>query len=1025
MKQRVLYMMCISTLLCMIGITILTGCNCDDLGNLGANRELVAAPPTITFDGREGEVQIKSVRIQAKQGDIQIDEIKMLQGQKQYSLVASSIPTLPYDLKSGESLTLKIEYKGAKGFAPTGKIRILSDASIPTIGHLDISLLAKVNQQRLSFKPEPVDFGSVERGQDRVLQVTGTNQGRAKLLIESIRKDKGSSPTFSFPDGLPSTPLTVEPGKSFTFKVKYQADTNPIDRGRILFTCKDGCAPNHSEADKRKNPYPLQLIGTLGKATIEVEPTVLDYGFIANGTEATKKFRIHNRGGATLRISKIGLKRLSSGAFRFSTLLNVEIPPKQSKEVIVRFRPTTGSTHKGAIEITSNDTSKPLVTVQLKGQVTAPNIKVNPLLLAFGKAPILKKMEINISNTGNQPLIVEPATFFPGTSKEFRFDSTPTQHTIPPNSGKKIVVVYEPVDKVADNGKVLIRSNDPDQPLVEVVLRGLGLAPKICDLVPQPTQVQFGLGLLNQPTVRELKLFNAGSAPCELRELNISMKRSLFPPYIGPEVFILTNPPAACKSGTCSPPEVVQPGKSIALKLSFFPTMEKPHLGNDPAYAGTVEYTSGEAGQGSSKRLVPLSAIGTRPCISILPDTIDFGLVTKNCASRNEPVVIHNTCETPIQIKKLSFTASSVPGFKIIKAPTVPFTMQKNSSVPIEVRYNAKAPIQKESAALHIEHSFAVLSPLVVNMAGEGTNSAEQTDIFKQPPSAQADVLFVIDNSGSMVDERRAVSQNMKSFIQWAISLKADFQLGVISTQVVKGGTYLPGELRKAGGTRIFTKNTPNLITSFAQAARTGSGASGVGPEAGLEAAQLALSPKMLNGPNKGFLRKTAGLSLVMISDEADQSTQAVQFYINFFKGIKGGPKTDLVRVHAVIGYDTVRKLRNCKHSNSGGNQNNGASSAGRYKAVVDATKGALASICNTSWSHVLRQIGLLSFGQRKTYYLTRPADPKTLVVKVDGKLVAQGASTWSYDAASNAITFATVPNANANIHVTYKAICY
>jgi hypothetical protein len=1011
-------------LLILLGlVTILAGCNCEDTGNIGTERELIATPSALNFDGKEGETITKKVLITAKRGTIQIDKISVLEGGSHYTLVKDSLPDLPKTLAEGDSFTLSIEYKATKGAAPAGKIRLESDATTPDDGHLDILLLARNNQQQLSFDPDPVNFGSVESGGEKTIEVKGENLGRADLVITDIKKQDGTSAAYSFPDGFPQTPFTVKPGETFKFKVQYNPDSATTDKGAILFTCEGGCSPDDPDPTRQKDPFALRLVGTVGKAGIEVTPQALDFGFVAAGSEKQMRFKITNIGQVTLRIAKISLKRLSSGAFQVPTLIDVEIPRGQSKEVIVKYRPSVGSEDKGTVEISSNDPGKPLVSVSLVGKVTSPNIEVSPKELAFGKAPIVKKMTITIANSGNQPLIVDPVQMMPGTSNEFSFEKTPSKLTITPNTTASVVVVYKPVDKVDDSGTVLIPSNDPDTPVVQVKLRGLGLAPKVCDLAPQPTNVVFGMGVLGKSVVREVALTNQGLIPCELTNLSVVTDRSGFPPYIGPDVFFITNMPASCKNGTCSPAVVVQPGNSLKLKVSFLPQFERETLSGNPAYTGWINTSSGAAGETPTNRRITLNGIGARGCVTLVPDKIDMGLVTTNCASRNETVLIYNTCPTPIDIKKISWANGQSNGFQIVSAAKTPFTIQPQKEASIVLRYKATAPPKKQTAVLHVEHSFGAISPLVANLAAEGTDKTEQTDTFKQPNAAQADVLFVIDNSCSMGDEQSSLSRNVGSFIQWATTLKADFHFAITTTEVDARAKFKPGEFRGTV-TKVFTKNTPNLVASFQAAAKVGTNT--LGQESGLDGAYEALQPKMLQGPNKGFLRTDASLSIIAISDEADQSKQAVQFYLNFFKGLKGGPRTDQFKFHSVIGYDTKTKQNKCSTGNgSGSGSSQDPYSSGRYLAMSQATNGIVASICNTAWSSVFQKIGLLTFAQRKDYYLSRPADPKSIVVKVDGQVVSNGSSTWNYDAQSNAIVFVTAPKGGATITVTYKVICY
>jgi hypothetical protein len=88
--------------------------------------------------------------------------------------------------------------------------------------------------------------------------------------------------------------------------------------------------------------------------------------------------------------------------------------------------------------------------------------------------------------------------------------------------------------------------------------------------------------------------------------------------------------------------------------------------------------------------------------------------------------------------------------------------------------------------------------------------------------------------------------------------------------------------------------------------------------------------------------------------------------------------------------------------------------------------KGVQASICDQNWSNTLNQLGAVTFGLRSEFFLSRPADPATIQVKVDSQTVAQGAAGWTFNANANSISFgvSSTPQVGSTITVTYKARC-
>lgn len=164
--------------------------------------------------------------------------------------------------------------------------------------------------------------------------------------------------------------------------------------------------------------------------------------------------------------------------------------------------------------------------------------------------------------------------------------------------------------------------------------------------------------------------------------------------------------------------------------------------------------------------------------------------------------------------------------------------------------------------------------------------------------SAQkTDLLFVIDNSGSMSDEQAAIARELPAFLEalrQGNGVEQDFRVGVITTSVYLRGTFDTGEVFKLyndqGGRlqpvkdvaglptaeRFLEGTDPELLEKFRRLVKQGVG--GSGQEAPFEAARLALTPPLstlplAEGGNGGFLRDGARLLVVVVSDEDDCSS--------------------------------------------------------------------------------------------------------------------------------------------------------
>jgi hypothetical protein len=193
----------------------------------------------------------------------------------------------------------------------------------------------------------------------------------------------------------------------------------------------------------------------------------------------------------------------------------------------------------------------------------------------------------------------------------------------------------------------------------------------------------------------------------------------------------------------------------------------------------------------------------------------------------------------------------------------------------------------------------------------------------------------------------------------------------------------------------------------------------------------MALSTPLIDDDqaNKGFLRKYAKLVVIMMSDEDDQSPGTVDYYVDFLKQLKGARNTSLLSASVIAGYDQDGDAQHpptpviCPGSTS--SETGGV----RYLDLVKKAGNGLAlTICNGTWGATMQKLGLDAFVAIIEYYLSRQADPNTLVVKVNGTAVTNDpVNGYTYDPNTNSIVFGSkaVPAKGATIEVTYSAQCY
>lgn len=287
--------------------------------------------------------------------------------------------------------------------------------------------------------------------------------------------------------------------------------------------------------------------------------------------------------------------------------------------------------------------------------------------------------------------------------------------------------------------------------------------------------------------------------------------------------------------------------------------------------------------------------------------------------------------------------------------------------------------------------------------------AATQLDLFLQSDGI-VDILWVIDDSGSMKNQRQTLGANFQRFIDELLALQVDFQIGVISTNAVDRG-----ELR--GQTKIITNDTENPQATFI--ANTTFPDSRTRWEQGLRMAQLALTAPAITGPNAGFLRPNAALAVIAVSDEDDSSFGDTSYYARFFRGAKGKGNENLVSFSVIGGTAPNGCYPPGEQIFYGGL----AEPAFRYSAVATKTGGVVGSLCDTSFENTLIQIAQALNTLRRVFPLSLKPDASTLSVIVNGVTIPRDVvNGWQYRTETQSIAFLGnyVPPPGAAIRIEY-----
>lgn len=286
--------------------------------------------------------------------------------------------------------------------------------------------------------------------------------------------------------------------------------------------------------------------------------------------------------------------------------------------------------------------------------------------------------------------------------------------------------------------------------------------------------------------------------------------------------------------------------------------------------------------------------------------------------------------------------------------------------------------------------------------------------------ASSVDVVFVIDNSGSMGWIQDNIVQNAAIFMEefMRISL-VEWKMGIISTD---NSDTVREITQYLGFQSPFNRRTPNVIDTF-QRAVDSLGTRG----SGSERVFYNLDRALRGVPD--FLRKRSQLAVIMVTDEVEQSEREgrdryepltfVQIIKNYLS------KGNLVRFYGAL---QMRDFSDCTNWSGGGTY--GPYRGSRYEAVVKETGGFTISACADDFGTKLAEIGkdIVSLANYTRITLGERPLKETIKVMYRGEELPFGVErdggVWFYDEYNNTVNLYSLQFAEDlkdELQITYE----
>jgi hypothetical protein len=265
----------------------------------------------------------------------------------------------------------------------------------------------------------------------------------------------------------------------------------------------------------------------------------------------------------------------------------------------------------------------------------------------------------------------------------------------------------------------------------------------------------------------------------------------------------------------------------------------------------------------------------------------------------------------------------------------------------------------------------------------------ELGDVFVQRPADAVDLLIVIDDSCSMMDEQQQLAAQFDGFARFFEQAQTDWQIAVVTTDMENGTA---GRFVGAPGSQVLDTSTPNPEGAFANLVQVG--VYGSPFEAGFDAVDLALGARTESGSNPPFVREEAALTVAFVSDEEDASQIPVNEWLQALSSVKGGA-SNRFNVVALAGADEeTGEAAECGRDEN--DPNVGAAAGERYIDAARQTDGVVGSICADDFTDIVLEMGLACTRLRAAFPLSREPGEEGISVAVNGvDVLADGAFPW------------------------------
>ncbi|MCA9549593.1 MAG: choice-of-anchor D domain-containing protein [Myxococcales bacterium] len=846
---------------------------------------------------------------------------------------------------------------------------------------------------------ETLDFG--------VLQVGGTRVQRFEICnptLRSIEVTLSAEPNTARCEAATDEAYCLAPVGA---TLDADGRTTILGQGRLavdvrftphLVGARERGGATFSDCSTSACRHTVRFDGLGSAGPLGCTPSSLNFGDVFPGDCATRNLSCTNLSGGRLTVSGWSAPE----PYESEPSRSVQLADGEALDIEVTFCPLSPSTPAPAdltIQLARPAPDDEL-RVPLTGSTAAGHLVATPDTLSFGQtsmqAPQVRS--VLVTNTGlADASIVSILADADGTGS-FSGELAPT--VLAPGASASIPVTFRPTRTGFVSSRLLVQTDLPGQPELTVRMLGEGVDLPPCTLAVSASALDFGDVLTHRPLTRDLIVSNEGNADCI---------------FYGAT---LAGGSAPAFQATQDAGLRIAPRERRRVTVEYRPTEAREH-------EGTLEVA---ASTGAPPVAIDLHGRGVHEGVLVAPNQVSFGTRAVGCQSEDRSIQLYNTTLQLLTISAVSLQGAG-DGFTY-SGPALPFTVSAQQSATIGVGFAPSGTVAAQGSLLIEGTLGSAAVRYVVQLRADSDGVGVHEEVFEAAPQ-EVDILFVLDLSPGMSNDLASLASGLPALLEALDDVRADYHLGVTTADtMLEAGRLvhpLPGRVDAFGGPvdhRVITRGSaggPEQLFTLATEARPESGG-GPTSESPLFALHQALAPARLEVENAGFLRPHAALSVVLVSDEDDQSNlipgspnSTLFYYVEMLRALKGFDANQVTAV-SVAGPPPA-----------GCNGPNGVASAA--PRLVDAAllaMGSTASICSATGLDMLSDVAQVIAQYRLQYRLTAPAVPASIEVSIDGQDLTPGPNGFTYDPGRYVVSISPFvsPLPSSRIVVRYAPEC-